>query len=203
MTFEGRQIACVRGERSIFTNLDFQLEPGQVLVLRGPNGAGKSSLLRIAATLLKPAGGELSWQGRNVLDDPEGHRSRLHFIGHQDAVKGALTVRENIATWAEIRGAAVDRIDIALATFGIEHLADTPAQYLSAGQHRRPALARLVASPAELWLLDEPTVSLDDAGAACLRDAVAAHREGGGMAMAATHIELGLDDVGILHLAAT
>lgn len=198
--FQGRDIACERGERRIFTGLDFDIFPGQALVLRGPNGCGKTSLLRIAATLLKSAAGRLLWDGADVAEAPEEHRARLHFIAHQDAVKGALTVRENIATWSNIRRSAEDRIDAAMAAFGIAHLADTPAQYLSAGQHRRTALARLVASRATLWLLDEPTVSLDADGTACLQRAIMDHRAGNGMVMAATHIELGLDDVEFLQL---
>jgi len=198
--FEGRNVACERGERRIFSGLDFQILPGQALVLRGPNGSGKTSLLRIAATLLNTAAGQLTWDGMDVAEEPEAHRSRLHFIGHQDAVKDALTVRENIATWTRIRGSSGDRIEAAMMAFGISHLADTPAQYLSAGQHRRTALARLVASPAALWLLDEPTVSLDSDGTACLQMAIMGHRAAKGMVMAATHIELGLDDVNILQL---
>ena len=198
--FQGRDIACDRGERRIFSGLDFQVSPGQALVLRGPNGCGKTTLLRTAATLLKAAAGKLTWNGADIAEDPEEHRARLHFIGHQDAVKGALTVRENIAVWAKVRGATEDRIEAAMSAFDIAHLTDTPAQYLSAGQHRRTALARLVASPAALWLLDEPTVSLDADGTACLQRAIAAHRADKGMVMAATHIELGLDDVEILQL---
>ncbi len=198
--FQGRDIACERGERRIFSGLDFEISPGQALVLRGPNGCGKTSLLRIAATLLKSAAGNLLWDGADVAEAPEEHRARLHFIGHQDAVKGALTVRENIATWSNIRRSAEDRVDAAMAAFGIAHLADTPAQYLSAGQHRRTALARLVASRAALWLLDEPTVSLDADGTACLQRAIMDHRAEKGMVMAATHIELGLDDVEFLQL---
>ncbi len=198
--FQGRDVACDRGERRIFSGLDFQVSPGQALVLRGPNGCGKTTLLRTAATLLKAAAGTLSWNGADIADDPEEHRARLHFIGHQDAVKGALTVRENIAVWAKVRGAGEDRIEDAMSAFDIAHLTDTPAQYLSAGQHRRTALARLVASPASLWLLDEPTVSLDADGTACLQRAIAAHRADNGMVMAATHIELGLDDAEILRL---
>lgn len=202
MIFQGRDIACERGERLIFSGLNFQISPGQALVLRGPNGCGKTSLLRLAATLIRTAAGQLTWDGADVAEEPEAHRSRLHFVGHQDAVKGALTVRENIKVWAHVRGAAGDRVDAAMTAFGIGHLADTPAQYLSAGQHRRTALARLIASRAPLWLLDEPTVSLDADGTACLQRAIADHRADNGMVMAATHIELGLDDAQVLQLTA-
>ena len=198
--FQALGIACERGERRIFSDLDFQVEPGQALVLSGPNGSGKTSILRIAATLLRAADGRLTWNGTNIFDDVCQHRSRLHFIGHQDAVKGALTVRENLEVWANIRGSGDGHVDGALAAFGITHLADTPAQYLSAGQHRRTALARLVASPAMLWLLDEPTASLDADGTTCLQNVIADHRATQGMVIAATHIELGLLDADLLQL---
>ena len=198
--FQALGIVCERGERRIFSDLDFQVEPGRALVLRGPNGSGKTSILRIAATLLRAADGQLTWNGTNIFDDVYQHRSRLHFIGHQDAVKGALTVRENVEVWANIRGSGAGHVDRALAAFGITHLADTPAQYLSAGQHRRTALARLVASPAMLWLLDEPTVSLDADGTTCLQNVIADHRAAQGMVIATTHIELGLLDADLLQL---
>ena len=198
--FQGRDIACERGERRIFTGLNFVITPGQALVLRGPNGCGKTSLLRISATLLTAADGALTWNGSDIAENPEGHRANLHYIGHQDAVKGALTVRENIAMCAKTRATATDFSFKPKTAYEITHLADTPAQYLSAGQHRRTALARLVASPAKLWLLDEPTVSLDQAGTECLQQAIATHQAKNGMVMAATHIELGLDDAEILQL---
>lgn len=198
--FQGRGIACDRGERRIFSDFDFHIEPGQAVVLRGPNGSGKTSLLRIASTMLPAVQGQLTWNGRDISENIDEHRTKLHFIGHQDAVKGALTVRENIAVWSNIRGADESRADAAMEAFKIAHLCDTPAQYLSAGQHRRTALARLVASPAALWLLDEPTVSLDADGTSCLQRAIAGHRAARGMVMAATHIELGLDDAVMMSL---
>lgn len=202
MSFAGEDLACVRGDRLVFEHLDFRLQPGRALILRGPNGAGKSSLLRLATTLLRPAAGRLTWNGADIAGDPDAHRRRLAFIGHMDAVKSALSVRENVAGWVRILGGDDSRIEAALDTFAIAHLADTPAQHLSAGQRRRTALARLAALNAALWLLDEPTVSLDDAGVACLQRLVAAHRAGGGMVMAATHIDLGLADADLLTLGA-
>ena len=198
--FRGRGLACERGERRIFSDLDMQLEPSQALVLHGPNGIGKTSLLRILATLLRASDGELTWNDKNILDDINKHRTRLHFIGHQDAVKGALTVRENLEAWTKIRSSQRNQIDGTLSAFGITHLADTPAQYLSTGQRRRTALARLIASPADLWLLDEPTVSLDVDGITRLQNVIADHRAARGMVIAATHSELGLPETDILQL---
>jgi heme exporter protein A len=200
MSLVGRQLTCVRGERTVFAGLSFEVGRGDALLLRGPNGAGKSSLLRIVATLLRPAAGELTWDGTDILDDPEAHRQRLSYQGHQDAIKAALTVGENLTHWAQILGGDAARIPSALETLGIAHLADAPVQHLSAGQRRRAGLARLAIANTPLWLLDEPTVSLDDDGVAALAALVSAHRARGGMVMAATHIDLGFENARSLRL---
>jgi heme exporter protein A len=202
MSFAGEGLSCVRGDRLVFHDVGFAVHPGEVLILRGPNGAGKSTLLRVAATLLRAETGQLTWNGEDVAEDLDRHRRRLCFVAHADAVKPALTVRENIVDWVRIQGGEMDRVPAALEHFGISHLADTPAQYLSAGQRRRTGLARLAAMSAPLWLLDEPTVSLDDDGVACLQRVVGEHRAKGGMVMAATHIELGFGDSAVLRLGA-
>ena len=98
--FAGNQLACIRGERTVFVELEFAVEEGQALYLKGPNGSGKSTLLRLMAGLLKPVAGALSWAGEPVRNEPEDHRARLLYVGHQDAVKGALTVFENLSFWA-------------------------------------------------------------------------------------------------------
>ena len=172
--------------------VSFRLERGGALTLVGPNGAGKSSLLRILAGLLKPAGGTLGWEGEPVDADLAAHRGRLHYVGHLDAVKPALTVAENLDGWARFRG-AVRAAPGALETLGIEDLADVPGRFLSAGQRRRLALARVVVTSAPLWLLDEPTVTLDTDATVRVAAMIAAHRAGGGMVILATHGELALD----------
>ena len=192
-------MACIRGERPVFSGISFRLERGGALALVGPNGAGKSSLLRILAGLLKRADGALTWDGAPLDDDWAAHRGRLHYVGHLDAVKPTLTVAENLDGWARFRGAARAESD-ALAALGIEALADVPGRYLSAGQKRRLALARVLATPAPLWLLDEPTVTLDADAAARVGAIIAAHRGGGGMAIVATHGEIALDGADRLDL---
>lgn len=198
MAFSAENLACERGERLVFRGLSFALRAGEALVLRGPNGAGKSSLLRLCAALLRPAAGRLSWRGTDIWNEPDAFRARLAYLGHLDGVKPLLSAAENVAFWARLRGGG----DAAagLEAFGIAHLSDMSARFLSAGQKKRVALARLVAAPAELWLLDEPTVSLDEDGAARLATASAAHRARGGMIVAATHVELGLEDAHTLRL---
>ena len=202
--FEGRftaeQIACVRGERLVFRDLDFELETGGALILRGPNGSGKSSLLRLATGLLPLEAGVLAWDGENIGDDVPEHRARLHYVSHQDPVKPAFTVEENLQFWAAL-GGQPDAVPGALAAFGIADLADVPARFLSAGQRRRLNLARIAAVPAVLWLLDEPTVGLDDLAVKALGRVVQDHRARGGMLMVATHLDLDLADATVLTLA--
>lgn len=188
-TFRGENLSCVRGGRVVFARLDFRLQAGGALVLAGPNGSGKSSLLRLMAGLTPAAGGRLLWDGDAVADDPAAHRGRLHYVGHLDAVKPALSARETLVVAAGLRGDP-DRDaapEDALAVMGIARLSDVPARYFSAGQRRRLALARLFASKATLWLLDEPRTALDTDAMARLDEAIAAHRAGGGMIVAALH----------------
>ena len=184
----------------MFAGLSFSLGPGEALVLRGPNGSGKSSLLRLLAGLLRREAGSLHWQDHDVNEDREAWRAAFAFAGHADGIKPPLTVRENVAFWAEMAGCGTDRVDEALARFAITPLAEVPVRFLSAGQRRRTGLARLVAAPRTVWLLDEPSVGLD-AAATSLATLMAEHRAAGGMVIAATHIELGLEDAAELVLA--
>jgi heme exporter protein A len=196
--FEGRSLQCRRGGRDVFAGLSFVLPPGGALLLTGPNGSGKSSLLRLMAGLLRPAEGELLWDGHPIAEAPEAHAARLHYLGHLDAVKPVLSVTENLRFWAELRGTGT-ALAPALERFALGELAAVPGRLLSAGQRRRLALARLVAAPAELWLLDEPSVGLDHASAGRLAAAIADHRAGGGRVVVATHTALDLADP--LHLS--
>jgi heme exporter protein A len=188
--FVGRQLICVRGGRAVFAGLGFRVDAGGALVLAGPNGSGKSSLLRLMAGLARPAAGDLAWNGEDVAEDPAAHRSRVHYVGHLDAVKPALTVAENLGFWAALRGGSAGagaRARAALEAFGIPKLADVPGRYLSAGQRRRLNLARILAAPAPLWLLDEPKTALDNDAAGRVDAAVASHRGEGGMVVMSMH----------------
>jgi heme exporter protein A len=194
-TFAGENLTCIRGERLVFRGLSFRLAAGGALVLRGPNGAGKSSLLRVCAGFLAPAEGRLTWDGAAV-DDWDAQRARLAYVSHHDAIKPALTLRDNLVFWAALAGHG--DVDTTLERFGLAALAKTPGRHLSAGQKRRANLARLALSDAPLWLLDEPTTALDTASVARLADAVAAHRAKGGVVMAATHIDLSFGGAEVL-----
>jgi heme exporter protein A len=190
--FAGEALTCLRGERLVFEKLSFRARPGEALLLTGPNGSGKSSLLRLMAGLLPPAAGRLLWGEDAIADDPEAHRARLHYVGHLDALKPALTVAENLSFYAALRGVPADdaALERAMDAFRIDRLADTPARFLSQGQRRRVALARLLAAPAPLWLLDEPTLALDDAALAALAAVLISHLAAGGHVIAATHASI-------------
>jgi heme exporter protein A len=203
--FFGKGLACRRGEKLIFRGLDFTLPPGGALVLIGPNGSGKSSLLRLMAALTPHEAGVLAWNGTDIREDLGTHRARLHFIGHSDALKPVLSAGETLAFWAKMRGHAFGNtgaaIGPALMRFGLGNAASLPCRYLSAGQKRRLALARLVATPAELWLLDEPLTSLDSEAAAQLLAAIADHRAQGGRVVLSTHAPIELANAPRLSLA--
>jgi heme exporter protein A len=189
----GHDLACRRGERLVFSGLSFRLAAGAALLLRGPNGSGKSSLLRCMAGLLTPIAGAQIWDDQPIALDVDAHRGRLRYLGHQDAVKPALTVLENLALWQQLHGLRdADAIRRALAGLGLDRLAELPARLLSAGQRRRVALARLLASPAPLWLLDEPTTALDDDGVARFARMVGDHRAGGGLVVLSSHGDPGV-----------
>lgn len=191
--FAGHDLACRRGERLVFSRLSFRVAAGETLLLRGPNGSGKSSLLRCMAGLLAPVAGAQTWDDQPLMLDPDAHRGRLRYLGHQDAVKPALTVLENLALWQQLHGLRdVAAIGHALAALGLDRLAELPARLLSAGQRRRVALARLLAAPAPLWLLDEPTTALDDDGVARFARMVGDHRAGGGLVVLSSHGDPGV-----------
>lgn len=198
--FAGRDLTCRRGERRVFRGLGFTLPAGGALILVGPNGSGKSSLLRVMAGLTPHATGTLSWDGADIRGDMAAHHGRLHFIGHADALKPVLSAAEMLGFWAGMRGGEPD-LQAALEQFGLGAAAQLPCRYLSAGQRRRVALARLVAAPAPLWLLDEPMTGLDTEAGTQLLAAIGAHRRAGGCVVLSTHAPLDLADTISLSLA--
>ena len=176
-------LSLARGGRIIVSDLSFDVEPGAALMLRGPNGAGKSSLLMALAGLLKPEAGEIGYGGR----DPEsGAFAHIHYVAHAPAIKSGLSVRENLKFWADTLGAPDADIPGALESAGLGGLDMLDAGLLSA------ASARLVAVKRPLWLLDEPTSALDTAGAGWVGALVSAHLGGGGLAIIATHLDIGI-----------
>ena len=195
-------LACRRGGRRVFDNLSFALAGGELLALTGRNGSGKTTLLRALALLVPSLAGTIRWKGADVHDDRENWRARLAWLGHQDGLKGDLTVGENILVAQRLRGqpADVDHVAHALSAFDLLALKDRAARTLSAGQRRRVALARVVAAKAPLWLLDEPLNALDAPAQKALSEGLARHLAEGGLVIAATHAPL--DGARILELGA-
>ena len=198
MRLRGSDLACVRGGREVFRGLAFTVEAGEALVVTGPNGAGKSSLLRMVAGLVRPQQGQLELEGGDVELTRGEH---VHYLGHQDALKPSLSVRENLGFWAALLGGDGTKSDVALAAVGLGGLAQLPAVYLSAGQRRRLAVARLIAVERSIWLLDEPTSTLDAAAQAMLADLMRAHLAGHGLILVASHGPIGLDGAKELRLS--
>lgn len=206
-----QDLVVARGGRKIISGLCFSLAGGEALLLTGRNGAGKTTLIRALGGFLPPVSGTIELAG---WDGDRDMRQACHYVGHLDANKAALTVLENLRFWQRYLGAAPaaetgapaagaeERLWHALETFGIDALADIPAGYLSAGQKRRLGLARLLVAERPLWLLDEPTVSLDAASTAMMADVICRHVVGGGLVVAATHLPLGLAQARELRLGA-
>ena len=193
---EASGLAAFRGERLVFADIDVRVDAGGALLVLGANGAGKSTLLRVLAGLLRPAAGRMTWNGADMLAD---QAVRIGYLGHQDAIKPGLTVAENLR-FAKTAGAG--SVEDALAAMGLGPLAELPARLLSAGQRRRLALARLTLSAAPLWVLDEPTLGLDEPSVRLLAGLLADHRASGGLVVAATHLDLPLEAPGVLRMAA-
>lgn len=179
-----RDVTCVRGGRTLFEGLSFAIAGGGAALVSGPNGVGKSSLIRVAAGLLRPAAGEVTGSPVRAL------------LAEAAALDPGLQVFDALAFWASLDSEPDprDRVTRALGAVGLAHIAEVPVRLLSTGQRRRAALARVVASGAPVWLLDEPANGLDVASVAMLERLIAEHRAGGGAVLVATHTPVALPD---------
>ncbi|WAJ29080.1 heme ABC exporter ATP-binding protein CcmA [Antarcticirhabdus aurantiaca] len=196
-------LVCGRGGVAAAGPVDADLAAGDALVVSGPNGAGKSTLLRTLAGLLRPLAGRICVSGMVMADDeaPLGLFEIAHYFGHRNALKPAATVAANLGFWQRFLGEPGMSVGEALARVGLEGVGDLPAGRLSAGQARRAAFARLLVARRPVWILDEPTTSLDAASQERMSEILATHRAGGGILVAATHLALGLTGASELRLA--
>lgn len=203
MRLSAVDLACHRGGRDVFSGVSFAVASGEALTITGRNGAGKSSLLRCVIGLVRLAHGRLALEGG---DSELSIAEQAHYLGHQDALKPSLSVAENLRFWAGFFGAgsaSAASILGPLEAVGLDALADLPAAYLSAGQRRRLCIARLLAAKRPLWLLDEPTSTLDAAAQERLAGLMRAHLASGGLIVAATHGSIGLSGAAELRLDQT
>lgn len=186
---EATSLECVRSNRRLFAEVGLRLQAGELLYLKGSNGSGKTSLLRMLCGLLPPAAGEIRWCGKQIGKLGEDYRRELCFLGHHNAIKEELTPLENLMTSAALadmpleEGQALD----ALEMLGLAGREDLACRYLSQGQKRRVALARLVHERRPLWLLDEPFVALDATAVECVAGLIGVHLQRGGLAVLTTH----------------
>jgi heme exporter protein A len=190
MRLVGSDVRCVRGEREVFSGLDFSTSSGEALAVTGPNGSGKTSLLRLIAGLLLPADGLIELEGG---EDELTLAEQAHYLGHRDALKPALSVSENLSFWRDFCGGEAADSAESLGAVGLAHAAHLPAAYLSAGQRRRLSLARLLTVWRPIWLLDEPATALDAAGQVMFAGLMRDHLARGGLIVAAVHGSLGIE----------
>lgn len=202
---EANNLECVRGERRLFTEINFSLQPGQMLQVFGPNGSGKTSLLRLVCGLMPPTRGEIRWRGGNIRSLKEEYFSALTYLGHLNGIKDELSALENLRISSALAGLVVTEAEAgaALQRMGLGGRESLPAKVLSQGQRRRAALARLLVCRTTLWILDEPLTALDSAAVALVQSVLQEHLAKGGMVVLTTHQELDVDAASTrkIHLA--
>jgi heme exporter protein A len=181
-----------RGPNCLFEDLSFAVSAGNLLLVRGPNGSGKTTLLRVLCGLTRPETGLVAWRGESIEKNRQVFGAELAYFGHVNGLKADLTVIQNLAFAAKLYGQSGEQIPILLDALNLTVCAELETRYLSAGQKRRTALARIFMSRATLWLLDEPVTNLDAAGRSFVEDRLRAHVADGGIVVAATHEDIRL-----------
>lgn len=186
---EGKNLACARGERTLFSHLNFTLREGELLLVQGANGSGKTSLLRMICGLMVPEFGDILWCGEKIGVVRESYHAEMTYFGHAPAIKEDLTAFENLDFSCRLAGIPVSRDEVegALGHIGLGHCLNLSAKSLSQGQRRRVALARMLLVKARLWILDEPLTALDQAALQLVQSLIGEHLQRGGMALLTTH----------------
>lgn len=183
-----------RDDQDIFEPINFSVDGGDILQIEGPNGAGKTTLMRLLTTVLQPTSGSILYQGADIRQCRYDYLANILYIGHQPGLKMTLTATENLA-WMSPAECSSEDIRVALGEVGLRNYEDVPCYSLSAGQHRRVALARLLVSDAKIWYLDEPFTAIDKQGVSVLQRLMQDHIDGGGSLLLSTHQDLAMDEV--------
>ncbi len=183
----GNDLCLLRGDRCLFQHLSFALNPGELLFVEGANGSGKTSLLRGIAGLLDFETGHIRWDGQESLDNYQAFRSDLIWLSHRVGFKDELNLLENLQFESALRASSMQKTEAVIERLGLARLTGLPFRYLSAGQQRRVALARMLLADARLWMMDEPFTNLDSAGQGLVRELVSDHLAAGGVCAMASH----------------
>lgn len=194
-------LTCRRGQRLLFKNMSFTVNAGDVLEISGHNGSGKTTLLRLLCGLLVPEKGTLLWRGQPLNKIRPLYHSELAYVGHTDAIKGDLTARENLIVAGALNGGGINP-EQALERVDLSAIRELPGRFLSAGQRRRLALARLLVNRARLWLLDEPFTALDKVAIRTIATLLEEHAAAGGMAIFTSHHAINIAHARTLEISA-
>lgn len=196
-------LACVRGDHTLFTGLSFTLAAGELLQVQGENGSGKTSLLRTVCGLMQPAEGEIRWNGKKVKEIGSEFNAAMMYLGHHNAVKDELNAVENLCISSGLAGFEISETEAVkiLQRMGLRRKVHLPVKVLSQGQRRRVALSRLLASEASLWVLDEPLTALDVGAVDMMQELIAEHLSKAGMVIFTTHQPLLVPGVQLRQLA--
>jgi heme exporter protein A len=199
---EARKITCVRGERELFSDINFQVLPGQCLHIRGENGVGKTSLLRLLTGLASPESGEVLWSGHSIKKDISEYHSKILFLGHRDALKEDLSAIENLRMYAALDGVTLSEQDAldSLWRFGLKGREDLPVNCLSAGQKKRVLMARMLIRRAQIWILDEPFNALDSHAVGELQGLIEEHLQRDGLVVLTSHQPVDIPGLRVLDL---
>ena len=189
--FEAKNISCIRGNKLLFKNLNFKLFNKELLHIKGSNGSGKTSLLKILSGLLKPISGSIKLNKKNINLSKDSYFKEFEYIGHENAIKSALTVRENLNFFISINKSLEKRkLEVAVEVFNLRNLLDIKIENLSSGEKRRVSLSRLILSKSKIWFLDEPTTSLDKKNSLIFFKILKEHLKSSGLAIIASHDEI-------------